>query len=103
MLDTLYCHPNMKAILLENSKQSGAYKELEGVVLEEEASRGHGEGLEKFTSLSRSSNGLILLSTSLLCRLISSRIIDNADLQEYSSLNARVHLPSTKAFLFTLA
>lgn len=93
---------NMKAILLENSKQSGAYKELDGVVLAEEASRAQIEGLEEFTSLSRSSKGLILLSTSLLCRLVSSRIIDNADLQVYSLLNARVHLPSTKAFLFTL-
>lgn len=39
-LDTLYCHPSKKAILL-NSKQSGPHKELDGVVLEEEASRWH--------------------------------------------------------------
>lgn len=49
---------------------------------------------------SRSSNGLNLLSTSLLCKHLSSKIIDRAFLQISSSLNASVHLPSWTCLVF---
>lgn len=48
---------------------------------------------------SRSRTGFSLLSTSMFCRLISSRIIDKAVLQDSSSLKAKVHLPSTRDFI----
>lgn len=60
----------------------------------------HKNASAESTALSRPTNGLSLLSTSLLCRLISSRTIENATLQVSSSWNARIHLPSTKGFAF---
>lgn len=54
----------------------------------------------KSNVVSRLSKGFSLLWTSSLRKLISSRIMDKAELQDSSSLNANVHLPSTKAFVF---
>lgn len=51
-----------------------------------------------FLEKSSSSKGVNLFSTSLDSWCNSSIIIDSANLQDCSSLNARVHLPSTKAF-----
>lgn len=99
----IYSHPNHKTnYMMEKSNLLENYNELEAVVLEERALGGRGERFEKSESLSRSNNGLSLLSTSLNCKFISSRIIEKADLQDSSSLNARVHLPSTRAFDLTL-
>lgn len=96
---TIYSHPKHKTnYTMEKSDLLENYNELEAVVLEEKAFGGRGERFEKSESLSRSNNGLSLLSTSLNCKFISSRIIEEADLQDSSSPNARVHLPSTKAF-----
>lgn len=61
------------------------------------------EGSWVCTDLPRSRKGFSLLSTSVHCRLISSSIIDSANLQDWSSLKARVHLPSTKGFGFDLS
>lgn len=58
---------------------------------------------QAFTGLSRLSKGCSLFSTSVLCRCISSSIMDLVDLQHCSSLKARVHLPSTRALDFNLA
>ena len=71
-----------------------------GVALEVNVLEEHTDASDESTARSRSTNGFSLLSTSLLCRLISSRTIDKADLQESSSWNARIHLPSTNGFVF---
>lgn len=96
-----YFHPhNWSKILQENFKEQRTYKEFEGAVLEEETSKVL-KGFDESSLIPRSSKGFILLSTSLHTEFISLTIIDIADLQESSSLNASVHLPSTKAFVLS--
>jgi len=90
-------HP--KHTITENSNQAGTYDELEGVWVDEEASEGCRELSGTSIPPSMLSNEFSLLLTSLLCRSNSSIIIDNAVLQDSSSLNAKVHLPSTRAFV----
>lgn len=69
--------------------------------VQEDANSGSKSLLEESTFVSRFSRGCNLFSTALLCKWISSQIIDKAALQAASSRNASVHLPSTKAFVLT--
>lgn len=73
------------------------HKDLGVLVFGVSGCEGYSGGVIK---LQGSSSGFNCLSTSCLWKLNSLWIKDIADLQDSSSLNARVHLPSTKVRAF---